>query len=57
MLKEPVDYFVYSILGMSSASQIGSALDFFIYETIKDITAALRDDLCHLLCQELYTAP
>ncbi len=35
MLKEPVDYFVYSILGMSQASQIGSALDFFIYETIK----------------------
>ncbi len=35
MLKEPVDYLVYSILGMSPASQLGSALDFFIYETIK----------------------
>jgi uncharacterized membrane protein YraQ (UPF0718 family) len=35
MLKEPVDYFVYTVLGMSPASQAGSALNFFIYDTIK----------------------
>jgi uncharacterized membrane protein YraQ (UPF0718 family) len=35
MLKEPVDYFTYTVLGLSPASQMGSALDFFIYDTIK----------------------
>jgi uncharacterized membrane protein YraQ (UPF0718 family) len=35
MLKEPVDYFTYTVLGLSPASQMGSALNFFIYDTIK----------------------
>ncbi len=35
MLKEPVDYFVYTLLGLSPESQLGSALNFFIYDTIK----------------------
>jgi uncharacterized membrane protein YraQ (UPF0718 family) len=35
MLKEPVDYFTYTMLGLSPESQAGSALNFFIYDTIK----------------------
>ncbi len=35
MLKEPVDYFVYTVLGLSPESQLGSSLNFFIYDTIK----------------------
>ena len=35
MLKEPVDYFTYTLLGLDPASQLGSALNFFIYDTIK----------------------
>lgn len=35
MLKEPVDYFTYTLLGLSPDSQLGSALNFFVYDTIK----------------------
>ena len=35
VLQEPVDYFTYTLLGLSPASQLGSALNFFIYDTIK----------------------
>jgi hypothetical protein len=35
MLKEPVDYFTYTVLGLGPTSQMGSALNFFLYETIK----------------------
>jgi uncharacterized membrane protein YraQ (UPF0718 family) len=35
MLKEPVDYLTYNVMGLSPESHLGSALNFFIYETIK----------------------
>ena len=30
-----VDYLVYGIMGFSSASPLGSAVNFFIYDTVK----------------------
>ncbi|OPY27695.1 MAG: putative permease [Methanocella sp. PtaU1.Bin125] len=35
MLKEPVDYFVYNVLGMSPGTRLGEAVNFFVYDTIK----------------------
>jgi uncharacterized membrane protein YraQ (UPF0718 family) len=35
ILKEPVDHLTYTLMGLSPDSHIGSAVNFFIYDTIK----------------------
>lgn len=35
MWQKPVDRLVYDAIGLSRSSSLGSALDFFIYDTVK----------------------
>jgi uncharacterized membrane protein YraQ (UPF0718 family) len=35
MWQQFVDYLVYSVLGLSPESHLGSAVNFFIYDTVK----------------------
>jgi uncharacterized membrane protein YraQ (UPF0718 family) len=35
MWQQVVDYLVYNLLGLSSGSHLGSAVNFFLYDTVK----------------------
>lgn len=35
IIKEPVDYLTYGLMGLDPASQLGGAVNFFIYDTVK----------------------
>jgi hypothetical protein len=35
MWQQVVNYLVYTLLGLSSKSQLGSAVNFFLYDTVK----------------------
>lgn len=35
MWQKSVDYLVYDLIGLSPKSQVGSAINFFIYDTVK----------------------
>ena len=50
MWKALVDWFVYSILGLSAKSHLASALNFFIYDTVKTIRLFLHDWFQILIC-------
>ncbi len=54
ILQEVVNYLTFVLMGLNPASALGSAVNFFIYDTIKILILINSYNICNILLQKLY---